>query len=76
MIRAIVTDSLVLHLDSANPKSYPGTETTWYDLSGSRNHGNLVDFTGSTAAQQVDYPLTKLMMFDRHNRVLTQDETT
>ena len=51
---AIVTDVLVLYLDSVNPKSYPGTETTCYDLSGSRNHGSLVDFTGSTTAQQVD----------------------
>ena len=30
----IVTDGLVLSLDAANKKSYPGTGTTWYDLSG------------------------------------------
>ena len=30
----IVRDGLVLQLDAANPKSYPGTGTTWYDLSG------------------------------------------
>jgi len=29
----IVTDGLVLCLDAANPKSYPGTGTTWTDLS-------------------------------------------
>jgi hypothetical protein len=29
----IVTDGLVLYLDAANPRSYPGTGTTWYDLS-------------------------------------------
>ena len=29
----IVTDGLVLCLDAANPKSYPGSGTTWYDLS-------------------------------------------
>ena len=28
----IVTDGLILHLDVANPKSYPGSGTTWYDL--------------------------------------------
>jgi hypothetical protein len=30
----IVTNGLVLNLDSANKDSYPGTGTTWYDLSG------------------------------------------
>lgn len=30
----IVRDGLVLHLDAANPKSYPGSGDTWYDLSG------------------------------------------
>lgn len=30
----IVRDGLVLLLDAANPKSYPGSGTTWYDLSG------------------------------------------
>ena len=37
----IVTDGLVLYLDAANPKSYPGTGTTWYDLSGNNNHFTL-----------------------------------
>jgi len=30
----IVTDSLMLHLDAANSRSYPGSGTTWTDLSG------------------------------------------
>ena len=30
----IVTDGLSLCLDAANPKSYPGTGTTWFDISG------------------------------------------
>jgi len=34
----IVTDGLVLHLDAGNRKSYPGSGTTWYDLSGQDNH--------------------------------------
>ena len=29
----IVTDGLVLYLDAANTRSYPGTGTTWTDLS-------------------------------------------
>lgn len=35
----IVTDGLVLCLDAANPKSYPGSGTTWTDLSGNGNNG-------------------------------------
>jgi len=36
-----VTDGLVLALDAANHKSYPGSGTTWYDLSGYGNHATL-----------------------------------
>tara|TARA_B100001250_G_scaffold14910_1_gene12987 strand:+ start:138 stop:875 length:738 start_codon:yes stop_codon:yes gene_type:complete len=35
--KPIITDGLVLYLDAANTKSYPGTGTTWYDLIGSNN---------------------------------------
>lgn len=38
----IVTDGLVLHLDAANKKSYPGSGTVWYDLSSYKNHGSFV----------------------------------
>lgn len=34
----IVEDGLVLALDAANPKSYPGSGTTWTDLSGNSNN--------------------------------------
>ena len=56
----IVTDGLILCLDAANPKSYSGTGTTWYDVSGNGNHftiqGNLTwsgsfgfsNFTGNS----------------------------
>jgi hypothetical protein len=39
----IVTDSLVLALDAANSKSYPGSGTTWTDLSGRGNTGTLTN---------------------------------
>ena len=32
----IVTDGLVLALDTANPNSYPGSGTTWTDVVNSR----------------------------------------
>jgi len=38
---SIVRDGLVLHLDAANVKSYPGSGSTWYDLSGNGNHTTL-----------------------------------
>ena len=43
----LVTDGLVLALDASNPKSYPGTGTTWYDLSGNDNDFTL-DGSGIT----------------------------
>ena len=39
----IIRDGLVLYLDAANTKSYPGTGTTWSDLSGNGNNGTLVN---------------------------------
>jgi len=39
----IVTDGLVLALDAGNTKSYPGSGTTWTDLSGRGNNGTLVN---------------------------------
>ena len=40
---SIVTDGLVLCLDAANPKSYPGSGTAWTDLSGNGNTGTLTN---------------------------------
>ena len=39
----IVTDGLVLCLDAADKNSYPGSGTTWYDLSGNGNDGTLTN---------------------------------
>jgi hypothetical protein len=39
----IVTDGLVLNLDAAKVDSYPGTGTTWRDLSGNNNNGTLTN---------------------------------
>jgi hypothetical protein len=40
---SIVTNGLVLCLDAANIKSYPGSGTTWTDLSGNGNTGTLTN---------------------------------
>ena len=42
----IVTNGLVLCLDAANPKSYPGSGTAWTDLSGNARNATK---GGSTA---------------------------
>lgn len=39
----IVTNGLVLLLDAANPRSYPGSGTTWTDLSGLGNNATLIN---------------------------------
>jgi len=53
----ITTNNLILCLDAGNKKSYPGSGTVWYDLSGNNNHFNILatafnaggymDFNGS-----------------------------
>ncbi len=37
----MVTDGLILSLDAANPKSYPGSGTLWKDLSGNGHHATF-----------------------------------
>ncbi len=46
----IVTDGLVLHLDTGDVNSYPGSGTTWTDLSGNGNNGTLVNGVGYNSA--------------------------
>lgn len=71
----IVRSGLVLYLDAANVKSYPGSGTTWTDLSGNGNNGTLTNgptysnvnggifsFDGTN-----DYVDTKSIQFDRTN---------
>ena len=40
---SIVTDGLVLCVDAANSKSYPGSGSTFFDLSGNNRHGTLLN---------------------------------
>jgi hypothetical protein len=57
----IVTDGLVLHLDAAKRDSYPGSGTTWYDLSGVTENATLLNnptFTSSGKATAFDYDAT------------------
>jgi hypothetical protein len=45
-LEQIITDGLVLNLDAGNPASYPGSGTTWFDLSGFGNNGTLFNGVG------------------------------
>ena len=40
---SIVTSGLVMCLDAANPRSYPGSGTIWYDVSSTNNNGTLTN---------------------------------
>lgn len=42
-VPAVVTSGLVLYLDAGNAASYPGSGTTWTDLSGNGNNVTLVN---------------------------------
>ena len=44
-----VTDGLILYVDAANPKSYPGAGLTWTDLSGNGRNLTLSANTSFTA---------------------------
>jgi hypothetical protein len=55
----IVTDGLVICLDAANPKSYPGTGTTWFDLTKNNYNFTLSNSSafvsnGGNGAQYMD----------------------
>jgi len=41
----IVTDGLVIHLDALNPRSYPGSGTSWIDLTPYNNTGSFLNVT-------------------------------
>ena len=46
---SIATSGLVLCLDAGNPRSYPGTGTNWFDVSGNNNTGQLINGPTYTA---------------------------
>lgn len=55
---SIVTSGLVLNLDASNASSYPGTGTTWTDLSGNGNNMTMsgtVPFAGSGQQKYFSY---------------------
>jgi len=41
VVAGVITSGLILNLDAGNSSSYPGSGTTWTDLSSSGNNGSL-----------------------------------
>ena len=48
----VVTNGLVLSLDAADRNSYPGSGTTWTDMSGNGNNGTLTNGPTFSSANQ------------------------
>jgi hypothetical protein len=46
VVKSIVTDGLICHLDAGNKNSYEGSGTTWTDLSGNGYNATLVNGVG------------------------------
>lgn len=63
----LVTDGLVLNLDAGDPRSYPGSGTTWTDLSGYGNNGT---FGATTTAPGYTNQSGGSLVFD-NNDIIT-----
>jgi hypothetical protein len=66
----IVSSGLVVAYDPANPKCYPGSGVTFYDLSGNNNHGTLTN--GPTISNN----LAKYTVFDGGNDYIVSVNNT
>jgi len=54
---AAAPPSPMLWLDATNPSSYPGSGTTWTDLSGNNRNGTLVGaLTYNSTSKSVQFP--------------------
>lgn len=65
----IVTEGLVLYLDAANSRSYPGSGSTWYDLSTVKNNGTI---TGATHSPSIK---NGVFSFDGTNDLIDLNKT-
>jgi hypothetical protein len=50
-----INEGIILWLDAANPASYPGSGTTWYDLTSNHYNATLYGATYSNRAINFDY---------------------
>ena len=66
-------DGLVLVLDAASIRSYPGTGTTWYDLSG---NGNNLTINGSPTFSNGEFTITESHSFSTSTMPTTNSACT
>lgn len=72
----IVQTGLFMHLDASNADSYPGTGTTWTDLSGNGNNGTISGATWSSAdGGQFDFDGNNDSISIAHNSSLSLSTT-
>jgi len=62
----IVSNGMTMHLDAGNTASYPGSGTTWTDISGNGSNGTLTNFSGSF----YDSANQGSLLFDGNNDVV------
>ena len=67
----IVTDGLVLALDAGNTKSYPGSGTTWTDLSGNGYHATKTGSRVSYSSAESAWEFTGTSDTDSHGIYIT-----
>lgn len=60
-VEQVITDGLVLYMDSTNTASYPGSGNTWYDISGNGRIGTLINGASFHSVNQ------NTMLFDGLN---------
>ena len=67
----IVDNGLVLHLDSSNPTSYPGSGSTWYDLSNSNLNmtvnSSYISSIGLSSGTSATTATTSILNTDVHS---------
>jgi hypothetical protein len=51
----IPIEGMICYLDAANPKSYPGSGTTWFDLTGNRNNFTINNTAFNSTYKYMDF---------------------
>ena len=72
----IARSGLVLSLDAANVKSYPGSGTTWRDLSGNNNTGTLTNGPTFSSANNGSIVFNGSTQYVNNGNILDTDGTS
>ena len=70
----IVTNGLVLNLDAGQQNSYPGSGTTWTDLSGNGNNGTLVNGVGYNSGNGGSLTFDGVNDYTNHSPILSSGQ--